>query len=119
MAFLFGKKKGAHGHREGTPPGPTATTGSGTSGQTPSSSVGTLNSLNGSGATPVSQQDQRPAAASPPNNSSPMNSVPRSMGPLQQMSGKDIGMTSSQQQQGAAPVQVWLILSRALFTVSR
>ncbi|KAH0607400.1 uncharacterized protein H6S33_002434 [Morchella sextelata] len=106
MAFLFGKKKGAHGHREGTPPGPTATTGSGTSGQTPSSSVGTLNSLhNGSGATSASQQDQRPAAASPPNNSSPMNSVPRSMGPLQQMSGKDIGMTSSQQQQGAAPVQ--------------
>jgi len=77
MAFLFGKRKGAHGHREGTPNGPIppAAVGApgggalgGPGGPTPSSSVNnSLNSLAGSvGAT--SGLDQRPvgALAGPP-----------------------------------------------------
>ncbi|KAG0133099.1 hypothetical protein HOY82DRAFT_605170 [Tuber indicum] len=72
MAFLFGKKKGAHGHREGTPNGPIPPTAPGAlgngapggpGGPTPSSSVNnSLNSLAGSiGAT--SSPDQRPVGA--------------------------------------------------------
>lgn len=108
MAFLFGKKKGAHGHREGAPnTGPITAPGGPSTTTPPSSLNNSLNSLQNSvGATSAIQdQQQRPAGASPPNNSSPMNSVPRSMGPLQQ-GPSDIGMSSPQQQPGSAPVQV-------------
>ncbi|CUS08813.1 unnamed protein product [Tuber aestivum] len=72
MAFLFGKKKGAHGHREGTPNGPIPPAAAGVpgggapggpGGPTPSSSVNnSLNSLAG-GIGATSSPDQRPIGA--------------------------------------------------------
>jgi len=100
MAFLFGKRKGAHGHREGTPNGPIppAAVGApgggalgGPGGPTPSSSVNnSLNSLAGSvGAT--SGLDQRPvgALAGPPR--------PQQQQALQEQALSESQMSSPQQ----------------------
>lgn len=118
MAFLFGKKKGAHGHREGTPNGPIPPTAAGApgggapvgpGGPTPSSSVNnSLNSLAGSFGAASEKIDQRPVGAltGPPR--------PQQQQALQQ---QDLSEKMSSPQQNVSSSQVRVVLPFPLNTL--